>query len=232
VRPVNIEGSPGLVLEGSSHKPGQTEDTERYYTGLEAWARETFEVEAIEYRWSAQDYTTVDQVPYIGRCPRTNKIYVATGYKKWGITSGTVAGMIIADLISGRDNPWLQVFDATRIGTGRAAMKFVKENASVGMHFVKDRLARLRAGDVHDLAPGTGGLVRVEGNTIGAYRDKSGKIHAVSVTCTHMGCSLKWNPAETSWDCPCHGSRFTNTGDIIEGPATQPLEQIPVEDHV
>ena len=231
IRPVDIEGAAGLVLEGSSHKPGQTEDTERYYTDLETWARETFEVEAVDYRWSAQDYTTVDQIPYIGRCPRTENVYVGTGYKKWGMTGGTVAGMIIADLIDGRDNPWLGVFDATRIGTGQAAMKFVKENASVGMHFVKDRLARLRAGEVRELSSGTGGIVRVEGNAVGAYRDTSGNIHAVSITCTHMGCSLKWNPAETSWDCPCHGSRFTHTGDIIEGPATQPLDQIPVEGH-
>jgi glycine/D-amino acid oxidase-like deaminating enzyme/nitrite reductase/ring-hydroxylating ferredoxin subunit len=229
VRPVDVEGAAGLVLEGSSHKPGQTQDTERYYTDLEAWARQTFEVEAVDYRWSAQDYVTVDQVPYIGRCARTESVYVGTGYRKWGMTGGTVAGMIIADLIDGRDNPWLEVFDATRIGTSQAATKFVKENASVGMHFVKDRLQRLRAGEIGELSPGIGGIVKVEGNAVGAYRDTSGDLHAVSITCTHLGCSLKWNPAETSWDCPCHGSRFTHTGEIIEGPATQPLEQIPVE---
>lgn len=229
VRPVDIDGAVGLVIEGSGHKPGQTEDTERYYTDLEAWTRETFEVEAVEYRWSAQDYVSVDQVPYIGRCPRTEAVYVGTGYKKWGMTGGTVAGMIIADLIGGRDNPWLEVFDATRVGAGQAATSFVRENASVGMHFVKDRLERLRAGQLADLAPGTGGMAKVESRTVGAYRDTSDKIHAVSITCTHLGCTLKWNPAETSWYCPCHGSRFTYTGEVIEGPATQPLEQIPVE---
>jgi glycine/D-amino acid oxidase-like deaminating enzyme/nitrite reductase/ring-hydroxylating ferredoxin subunit len=231
VRPVDLDGVAGLVIEGSGHKPGQIEDTKPYYTDLEAWARETFEIEAVDYRWSAQDYVSVDQVPYIGRCPRTEAVYVATGFKKWGMTGGTAAGMIIADVIDGRNNPWLEVFDATRVGTGQAVTQFVKENASVGMHFVKDRVERLRAGQLAELSPGTGGMASVEGHAVGAYRDTTGKIHAVSLTCTHLGCTLKWNPAETSWDCPCHGSRFTHTGEVIEGPATQPLEQILVTDH-
>lgn len=231
VRPVEIAGLAGLVVEGSGHKPGQTEDTTRFYTDLETWVRNRFEVEAVDYRWSAQDYTSIDQVPYIGRCPRTTAVYVATGYNKWGMTGGTAAGMIITDLINGRNNPWLEVFDATRVGTGQAVTKFVKENASVGMHFVKDRLQRLAAGQLADLSPGTGGIVQVDGQTVGAYRETSDTIHTVSLTCTHLGCSLKWNPAELSWDCPCHGSRFTYTGEVIEGPATQPLEQIPIDDH-
>lgn len=230
VRPVDLDGAPGLVLGGSSHKPGDAEDTQVFYDDLEAWARDTFAVEAVEHRWSAQDYVTLDQVPYIGRCPRTQNVFVATGYKKWGMTGGTVAGMIISDLLTGTDSPWVGVFDATRAGAGtEAARKFVKENASVGMHFVKDRVQRLRAGDVGDLVPGEGAMVRLEGETVGAYRDRAGDVHAVSITCTHLGCTLKWNTAETSWDCPCHGSRFTYTGQVIEGPATRPLEQIPVD---
>ncbi|MDQ4134302.1 MAG: FAD-dependent oxidoreductase [Actinomycetota bacterium] len=229
IRPVDLGGASGLILGGSSHKPGDADDTGRYYSDLEAWARQTFDVEAVEHRWSAQDYVTIDQVPYIGRCPRTSHVFVGTGFKKWGMTGGTVAGMVNADLITGRENPWVEVFDATRVGDAQAAKKFVKENASVGMHFVKDRLERLRAADAGELRPGQGGVVKVGGDTVGAYRDPGGGIHAVSITCTHMGCTLKWNSAETSWDCPCHGSRFTHAGDVIEGPATQPLAQIPVE---
>ncbi len=229
VRPVDLDGAPGLVLGGASHKPGEADDTERFYRDLEAWARETFDVEAVEHRWSAQDYVTVDQVPYIGRCPRTERVFVATGFKKWGMTGGTVAAMLNADLITGRDNPWVEVFDATRVGGTEAARTFVKENVLVGMHFVKDRIERLRAQDVSQLEPGEGGVVRMEGGAVGAYRDPSGQVHAVSLTCTHMGCSLKWNPAETSWDCPCHGSRFTHGGEVIEGPATRPLAPVAVE---
>jgi glycine/D-amino acid oxidase-like deaminating enzyme/nitrite reductase/ring-hydroxylating ferredoxin subunit len=229
VRPVDLDGTPGLIVGGGSHKPGEAEDTDAFYRDLETWARATFDVEAVEQRWSAQDYVTVDQVPYIGRCPRTKSVFVATGYKKWGMTAGTVAGMINADLITGAENRWVDVFDATRVGGVEAAKKFVKENVSVGVHFVKDRIERLTARDLDDLHPGQGGLVRTGEGTAGAYRDPSGRVHAVSVTCTHLGCSLKWNAAETSWDCPCHGSRFTYTGAIIEGPATQPLTPIEVE---
>lgn len=230
VRPVDLDGAPGVIVGGSSHKPGDPDDTGRYYRDLEDWARHTFDVEAVEHRWSAQDYVTVDNVPYIGRCPRTEHVYVGSGYKKWGMTGGTVGGMVIADLISGRDNPWIEVFDATRGGTAEAAKKFVKENASVGMHYVKDRLERLGAAGVTELEPGEGGVVRGDGGAVGAYRDAAGRVHAVSLTCTHMACSLKWNSAETSWDCPCHGSRFTYTGEIIEGPATQPLSPVPIDD--
>lgn len=229
VRPVDLDGGRGLILGGASHKPGEADDTRHFYRDLEAWARETFDVEAMEHRWSAQDYTSIDRVPYIGRCPRTDRVFVGTGFKKWGMTAGTVAGMVNADLITGRDNPWLKVFDATRIDGMQSAKKFVKENVSVGMHFIKDRIEGLRAADVEELQPGQGGLVRIDGRAVGAYRDPSGRIHALSVTCTHMGCALKWNLAETSWDCPCHGSRFTPTGIVIEGPATQPLMQIHVE---
>ncbi|MDP9401865.1 MAG: FAD-dependent oxidoreductase [Actinomycetota bacterium] len=229
IRPVDLDGAPGLVLGGSSHKPGDADDTEGYYRDLEAWALETFDVEAVEQRWSAQDYVTIDQVPYIGRCPRTDRVFVGTGYKKWGMTGGTVAGMIAADLISDRDNPWVGVFDATRVGDRQAAKRFVKENAQVGAHFVKDRVQRLRAGDAADVAPGDGGVVRIDGKAVGVYRDPSGELQAVSVTCTHMGCTLNWNRAEKSWDCPCHGSRFTSSGEVIEGPATQALERVTVD---
>ena len=228
IRPVEVDGAAGLVIGGPSHKPGDADDTERFYSDLEAWARETFDVEAVGHRWSAQDYTTLDRIPYVGRCPGTDRLFVGTGCGKWGMTGGTVAAMINADLVTGRENPWAEVFDAGRVGNAGAVKKFVKENASVGMHFVKDRVERLRAGDVGELAPGEGAVVRVDGRAVGAYRD-AGKVHAVSVTCTHLGCTLGWNPAETSWDCPCHGSRFTHTGEIIEGPATRPLEQVSVE---
>ncbi|MDQ4134366.1 MAG: FAD-dependent oxidoreductase, partial [Actinomycetota bacterium] len=229
IRPVALDGAPGLVLTGSSHKPGEAHDSERYYRDLEAWARRTFDIEAVEHRWSAQDYVTLDQVPYIGRCPRTEKVFVATGYRKWGMTGGTVAAMINADLITGRENRWVELFDATRVGDTQAVKTFVKANVAVGMHFVKDRVERLRAADVGELGPGQGAVVNIGGDAVGAYRSVAGEIHAVSITCTHMGCTLKWNPAETSWDCPCHGSRFTHTGEIIEGPATQPLAQVPLE---
>ena len=230
IRPVDVDGAAGVILGGPSHKPGHVDSTESYYAELEAWGREAFDIEAVDYRWSAQDYVSVDRIPYIGRCPRTTRVFVGTGYKKWGITGGTVAGVVITDLINGRDNPWLEVFDATRIGDIRSAKTFTKENALVGMHFVKDRIERLRAGDISEIKPGQGGIVRRDHRAIGVYRALSGDVDAVSVTCTHLGCTLKWNSAETSWDCPCHGSRFSHTGEVIEGPAIRPLARVPIEE--
>jgi glycine/D-amino acid oxidase-like deaminating enzyme/nitrite reductase/ring-hydroxylating ferredoxin subunit len=230
IRPVDLDGGgDGLIVGGNSHKPGEAESTEACYQELEAWARQSFAVEGVVHRWSAQDYVTADRVPYIGRCPRADHVFVATGFGKWGMTGGTAAAMILADLLTGKDNPWSETFDSTRIGNVHAAKSFVKMNASVGMHFVKDRIARLRPADVESLAPGQGGIVKVGGHTVGAYRSPSGNLHAVSISCTHLGCTLKWNDAETSWDCPCHGSRFTSTGAIIEGPATRPLDCIDVD---
>jgi glycine/D-amino acid oxidase-like deaminating enzyme/nitrite reductase/ring-hydroxylating ferredoxin subunit len=230
IRPVELDGGGGgLILGGNGHKPGEAESTEGCYRELEAWARGTFPVESVVHRWSAQDYNTADRVPYIGRCPRTEHVFVATGFGKWGMTGGTVAAMILADLLTGKDNPWSETFDATRIGDVHAAKSFVKMNAAVGLHFVKDRITRLRAADVEALGPGQGGIVRVGGQIVGAYRSPSGNIEAVTISCTHLGCSLKWNDAETSWDCPCHGSRFTSTGAVIEGPATRPLQRVDVD---
>ena len=158
--------------------------------------------------------------------------YVATGFRKWGLTNGTAAALILAEVVAGRDHPWASVFDATRIGGGTAAKQFVKENARVGKRFVVDRIARLRADDIGTLEAGEARIVKAEGQTVGAYRDPAGELHCVSVTCTHLGCTLQWNGAETSWDCPCHGSRFSTDGDVLNGPAVRPLERVSPVDEV
>jgi len=219
----------GLIVVGENHPTGHGEVGPGKWGELERWAREHFEVESFEYRWSAQDYTTVDDVPYVGRSPRMTRTFVATGFKKWGLTNGTAAAQILADLIAGRDNPWIEAFDATRIGDADTVKKLVEQNLHVGKRFVKDRVARLGAGSVAHLEPGDGGMVDIDGDTVGAYRDATGAVHAVSITCTHMGCTLHWNGAETSWDCPCHGSRFATDGGVLNGPAVEPLEHIHVD---
>ena len=219
----------GLIVVGESHLTGSDEATPARWGELERWVREHFAVESIEYRWSAQDYTTVDQVPYVGRSPRMSRTLVATGFRKWGLTNGTAAAEMLADMVAGRDNPWLEAFDATRIGGARAIKKLVEENVDVAARFVGDRIARLRPGSVADLGAGEGAIVDLDGHTVGAYRDAHGDIHAVGVTCTHLGCTLRWNHAETSWDCPCHGSRFSHDGAVLQGPAVRPLERIEME---
>ena len=219
-----------LVLSGEGHKPGRERDTGARYRALEEFGRRHWETEAFPYRWSTQDYSPVDGVPYVGRLTRRSEhVYVATGFKKWGMTNGTAAGMILADLIVGRANPWASLFDAKRVKPLASARTFVKENASVAKHFVGDRLNRA---DVllDELGPGEGGLVKVDGRKTAAYRDEAGRLHALSPVCTHLGCHVAWNRAERSWDCPCHGSRFSGEGRVIQGPATRDLTRRDIDE--
>jgi Rieske Fe-S protein len=149
--------------------------------------------------------------------------YVATGFKKWGMTAGTLAGMLIVDAIVGRENPWAAMFSSTRVKPLAEGPRFLTENSRVGMRFFVDRLVARGTRDISDLATGEGGIVSSGGRKVAGYRDDDGVLHAVSTRCTHLGCQVAWNAAERSWDCPCHGSRLTPDGEILDGPATKPL---------
>ena len=225
-RPWPTPGPNGLIVVGNGHETGAEPDTESMYADLEKWTRSAFDVEAIDYRWSAQDYSTLDRVPYVGHSPLSRKVFVATGFHKWGLSNGTAAAIMLADLLAGRDNAWLPTFDATRIGDPKAIGELIKDNLKVGKEFVGGRVARLGSIPADELQPGHGGLIDLDGETVGAYRDRDGELHAVHPTCSHLGCPLRWNPAETSWDCNCHGSRFDADGSILNGPAVEPLEQV------
>ena len=225
VRPHDGGDGTVLVVSGEGHKTGQDEDTTRRYAALEAWARDRYTVTSVDHRWSAQDFVPVDSVPYVGRLTRGSEhLSVATGFKKWGMTNGTAAAMILTDAILGRDNPWAAFFDANRVEVTASAREFVKENLDVAKRFVGDRLAGLAAPTVDDLAPGQGAVVRAGDRRVAAYRDESGVVHAVSPICTHLGCHVAFNAAERSWDCPCHGSRFDVGGRVLAGPAVKDLE--------
>lgn len=223
-RPWLVPGANGLIVVGNGHETGEEPDTEAMFADLEDWTRSTFEVEAIDYRWSAQDYTTPDRIPYVGRSPLSHMVLVATGFQKWGLSNGTAAAMMLADLVAGRDNPWLPAFDAIRIGDAHTVGRLIKDNLTVGKELL-GRLGHTETVPIANLEPGHGGLVDMDGKRVGAYRDPDGNLHTVSTTCTHLGCPLHWNPAETSWDCRCHGSRFDADGSILNGPAVQPLQQ-------
>lgn len=226
VRPYRGQSGDYLIIGGEGHKVGQEEDTRLRYAGLETWARETYPVSGIVYSWSAQDYMPVDGVPYIGKLtPMSNRIYIATGFKKWGLSTGMIAAMLIEDALLGRENRWQSTFDSTRIDITRSAKTFIRENMDVATRFVWDRISRINAGPADELAPDTGGIVDINGDTTAAYRDRDGTLHAVSPTCAHLGCSLTWNTAERSWDCPCHGSRYDVDGTVIQGPSVRDLER-------
>jgi glycine/D-amino acid oxidase-like deaminating enzyme/nitrite reductase/ring-hydroxylating ferredoxin subunit len=228
-RPWLDPGSEGLIVVGNDYETGTEEDTTAAYQDLEDWARATFDVEAVDYRWSSQDFVSPDKIPYVGRAQLTSRTLVATGFAKWGLSNGTAAAVMLGDLIAERDNAWLSAFDATRVGGPRTIAGLMKDNLKVGKEFVGGHLSRLKVPSVDKLAPGHGGVVEVEGHRVGAYRDPANRVHAVSNICTHMGCRLNWNNAETSWDCPCHGSRFDIDGSVLDGPAVTPLSQVHVD---
>lgn len=216
----------GIVVVGEGHETGAEEAVPARWGALERWASEHFDVESFEYRWSSQDYQTVDSIPYVGRSPLMSRTFVATGFGKWGLTNATAAARILVDLVAGRSHGFLEAFDAGRIGDAAAVGKLIKDNLHVARLLIGDRVARLAAPGIDDLSPGEGRVVDLDGDTVGAYRDVAGVLHVVSVTCTHLGCTVRWNAAETSWDCPCHGSRFALDGSVLVGPATEPLDQL------
>ena len=213
-----------LIVGGEGHKTGQGGDTAERYRTLERFAREHWDVESIEYQWASQDNESVDHVPYVGKlAPVSRRIYTATGFKKWGLAQGVAAGLILEDLILGRANPWADLYDPARMKPLASAKDFVLENANVAKRFVGDRLTKRGGRDAEDLQPGEGDIVELNGEKVAGFRDEDGALHAVSTLCTHLGCQLNWNSGDRSWDCPCHGSRFSPDGDVLHGPAVRPL---------
>ena len=214
---------------GQGHKPGpKGEDESERYGVLEAFLREHWpEAGAVEYRWSTQDYMSLDRVPYVGRLSRRSKhVFTATGYSKWGMTAGTVAAELLADAVLGRNNPWAALYDSKRLHPRATAVKYVKENAATGLRFVAQRLARSQRASPEELESGEGAILRVGGLKRAVYKDERGEVHVLSPVCRHLWCYVEWNEAERSWDCPCHGSRYTGEGRLIQGPSVQDLRRV------
>lgn len=198
-RPWPAAGPGGLLVIGNGHEVGSNPsgaaggtnggaDSGDRQAQLDEWARSRFEVESVEHRWFAHDYATPDQIPYVGLSSAHRSVMVATGFRKWGLSNGAAAAIMLSDLLAGRDHGWAEPFDATRIGDAHAVSKLITDNMKVGKEFL------------------------------------TGRIGNDNPTCTHLGCPLHWNNADSSWDCNCHGSRFTADGAVLTGPAVKPLE--------
>ncbi|MEU4192371.1 FAD-dependent oxidoreductase [Kribbella sp. NPDC026611] len=222
-RPWPGGGPSGLIVVGGGHETGANEDTDAAYQGLVDWVNEVWDAKVQpEYRWSAEDYSTPDQLPYVGKAPGS-PVLVATGMHKWGLTNGTVAAGILRDTILDRPNASSELYAAGRIGDAHAVAKLVTDNLKVGKEFATGHLRRFLAHGLDHLEVGEGGLFNLDGTTVGGYCDHDGTLHTVVPVCTHLGCPLRWNQADTTWDCNCHGSRFSPTGAVLDGPATTPL---------
>lgn len=222
LRSQSHEGEQILIFGGESHKTAHGEQTSTHYDNLRKLARKMFNIKEELYHWSAQDYYTLDEIPYVGRLTaNTPNIYVATGFRKWGMTNSTAAAIIIKDLITKGQSSWSSIYSPQRGTTGTAAASFVAQNADVAYQLISGKLDNFD--DDMDIKNGEGKVVEYKGKRTGVYKDAQGKLHLLDITCTHVGCELRWNDGEKTWDCPCHGSRFKYNGDIVEGPALYPL---------
>lgn len=213
-----------LMVAGSHHKVGQGGNMVSHYHELEKFLRDHFPVSEIAYQWSAQHYQSADNVPYIGLASRTSKhTYIATGYFADGLIYGTLAGIIIGDLILENINTLSETYQSNRFDPVASLAFLAKENTNVFIQYLKD-LPQLKTKEFDDIKVGEGRVVEMNQEKCAVSRDQNNQLHIVSAVCTHMKCIVNWNNAEKTWDCPCHGSRFTQAGKVIEGPATTDLE--------
>ena len=221
-----VNGEQLVIVGGQNHQTGQGPDTLLHYLALEVFAEKTFGIENYAYRWSTQDLITLDKLPYIGPITENKpRILIATGYRKWGMTNGTTAAKLLTDLILEKENPYQNLFSPSRFKTDPSIKEAITINTDVAAHLLKGKLEFVTK-DPNDLKNDEGDVVVVKGKRAGAYKDSDGVLHIVDTTCTHLGCECEWNHGERTWDCPCHGSRYSYDGEVIEGPTKKPLRKI------
>ena len=218
------DGDDCLIVGGEDHKTGQADDTSERHARLESWTRERFPMaRSVAYTWAGQVMETVDGLAFIGQNPGDEKnVFVATGDSGVGLTHGTIAGMLLTDLILGRASPWAELYDPSR-KVPLAAGRFLKENLNVAAQYA-DHLTSGDVDDTKEIARDSGALVRRGAAKVAVYRDEKGALVELSAVCPHLGCLVHWNAAEKTWDCPCHGSRFDKRGKVVNGPANKDLE--------
>jgi len=217
------------ILGGEDHKTGQVSDTEPRYRSLEQRLRQYFPGVTIDHRWSGQVIETNDGLPFIGETAEHQ--FAATGFAGNGMTFGTLGAMMAVDQLLGRKNPWGDLFDIHRKKRVGGLWTYLAENKDYPYYMLRDRLARADDKSYDAVENGEGKILSIDGKKIAAYRGLDGKLALCSPVCTHLKCIVDWNTAEKTWDCPCHGSRFTPDGSVISGPAEEPLERLPLPDH-
>ena len=222
------EGRRLMIVTGEKFTPGVPGlgSVAARYERLAAWTYERFPDARLVHRWATQDNETTDHVPYIGRFhPAAQHTYVATGFGGWGMASGVLSGRLLAAHIAGGElPPWEKLYDPVRLRPREAPAMLRLQSAAV-RRFVGDRLRPSYVDSVDEISPGTGAIVRIRGRRCAVHRTAEGELCAVSPRCTHLGCLVRFNDAEVAWECPCHGSRFGIDGEVIQGPATRPLER-------
>jgi glycine/D-amino acid oxidase-like deaminating enzyme/nitrite reductase/ring-hydroxylating ferredoxin subunit len=228
-RTQEIDGQSYLIAGGYDHKTAHEENTEHCFLQLEAHVRSLFKVNEVAYKWSSQYFEPTDGLPYIGHLPgHPGNIYVATGFGGNGMVYSSVAAMLLKKMISNEDSPYRDIFNPNRIKPVAGFVNFIKHNADVIKQFAGKWFGTEELEELAALAPGEAKVVRYNDHKIALYKDEDGVLHAVSPTCTHLKCDVQWNTAERSWDCPCHGARYSFDGRVLTGPADIDLEAIEI----
>lgn len=216
-----------LICVGSMHKVGQTDDNKAHILELENFIKKHFDVLEVTHRWGGQNYKPADLLPYIGEKEKNSNQYIATGFSTDGLVYGSLAAMILSDKIIGRENRFADLYEASRHRPIKASKKFISENLNMTKHLIGDFLKSGEDAELESISREEGKLIEYQGNKIAAFRDLEDQFTFLSPICPHMGCTVHWNNAEKTWDCPCHGSRFDTDGKVIEGPAMTGLKGKP-----
>lgn len=222
-----VNGKKLLIAGGEDHKTGHADDTGACFSTLEHYCREHFPVDTVAYSWSSQYYEPVDGLPSIGKLPGSDgRIYVATGFRGNGMSFGSLSAIILSDLILSGSSKYEKLFNPSRFKPAAGFSTFIKENTTVVSDIIMDKITMKHIDSLGEIKPGDAKVVRLDGSAYAAYREQEGKIHLLKSTCPHAKCEVRWNNAELSWDCPCHGSRFNVNGQLLNAPATTGLKRI------
>ncbi len=215
-----------VICIGKPHKVGQAEDNSYHLSALVHFLKDRFPTAQVTYSWGGQNYKPSDFLPFIGRKNKNSNVFVACGFSTDGLIYGTLSAKIISQAIIANTELYQNIFKASRIRPIKSAKKITKENLNVAGQLLKDYVLKQGKEYIGGIKPGTGSIIRVKGKRLAVFKEHSGEVKIVSAVCTHLGCIVHWNNVENSWDCPCHGSRFEISGEIIEGPATAPLQEL------
>jgi glycine/D-amino acid oxidase-like deaminating enzyme/nitrite reductase/ring-hydroxylating ferredoxin subunit len=224
-----VNGINYLIAGGEDHKTGHEENTDACLTRLEAHVRKYFRLKNIAHKWSSQYYEPVDGIPYIGILPGNTNIFTATGFGGNGMIYSAIAAIILSEWLLTGDSANKNLFNPSRLKPVAGFTNFVKENADVVKEMVSGWFSAEKIEVLAELAPGSGEVVKYDGQKMGLFKDEDGKLFAVHTTCPHAGCTISWNSTERSWDCPCHGARYDREGNMLNGPAVAGLEKIEIK---
>ncbi|MCY7309148.1 MAG: FAD-dependent oxidoreductase [Chitinophagaceae bacterium] len=232
-RTQEVDGQKYLIAGGEDHKTAHEENTEICFTRLEAYVRKFYDIDSIAFRWSSQFFDPVDGLAYIGHLPgHPQNMFVATGFGGIGMTNSHIAALTLTDIIVAGKSEYEDLFNPNRLKPVAGFSNFVKEAADVVSHLIGGTFSKEKLDTLVELAHGEAKVVKYEGHTLALYKDEEGQLHAVNSACTHIKCTVGWNTAEKSWDCPCHGSRFSYDGMVLTAPARKDLEVIHLEELV